>query len=190
MLVASAAATVGPTAFGGEAPDHFGDGAGPALTSIFVSLNNETKSWTAAQWDTDLKSMAALGIESFTVHHVATGLDASAASEGCPLGRYETYYPTSTAGPCVVDAARTDTVDNLMAAAKNHGLKVYLGLAYWEGPGDMTTIPFNATALPIFLSTQLAIFDEVWALYGNKDGDTALAGVYVLPRCCCRCCCY
>ena len=58
----------------------------PHLSGIFLNLNDATAAWTKAQWVTDFRSMQAVGIRFFCLHHPITGINDTLP--GCPYGRY------------------------------------------------------------------------------------------------------
>ena len=159
----------------------------PQLSGIFVDLTPTTRAWSQAQWTTDLRSMAAAGIEFLVVHHSAVG-DAN-VSAACPAGRYEAYFEVSA--ECFRQAADNASVGSggslgaILHAARTVGLRIHLGLAEQEelGPtvdGKRRNPLYgryaNTTAVQNFQQAQATLAHALW----SRFGDTGLIdGFYV-----------
>lgn len=153
----------------------------PRLRGIFVDLTPTTMGWTAAEWTTDLRSMATAGIEFLVVHHSAVG-DAN-ISTTCPAGTYEAYFELNDTD-CIRGSGAT--LAAVLQAAKVVGLRVHLGLAEQEKLGPVVDgvrrNPLygryaNATAVAQFQEVQATLARGLWGQFGSTG---VVAGFYTV----------
>ncbi|MEX2310363.1 MAG: DUF4434 domain-containing protein [Pirellulales bacterium] len=126
----------------------------PLATGAFIQLHSGFASMSAAWWQTELGAMKNIGMDTVVVNYVA----------------YDNFYfyPTSVPGgsPFAVDS-----IERIMDAADQHGMKVYLGLHL--DPDQFTTSTFNLQAN---LAQGQAELSEMWTRYGSH---ASLAGWYM-----------
>ena len=144
----------------------------PRLRGIFVDLTPTTMGWTAAEWTTDLRSMATVGIKFLVIHHSAVG-DAN-ISATCPAGTYEAYFELNSTDCIRVGSG--GTLAAVLQAAKVVGLRVHLGLAEQEMLGPIVDgvrrNPLygryaNTTAIAHFQEVQATLARGLWNQFGS-----------------------
>lgn len=125
----------------------------PLATGAFVQLNYGLASKTAAWWQTELGSMKSIGMDTVIVQYVAYN--------------QSYYYPTNVAGgtPYAVDS-----VERILDAADQHGIKVFLGMHLDSGQYSGA---FNLTANR---AQGTATLNELRARYGSHS---SLGGWYM-----------
>ena len=126
----------------------------PLATGAFIQLHAGFASNTPAWWQTELGSMKSIGMDTVVINYVA----------------YDKFYfyPTSVPGgmPFAVDS-----IENILDAADQHGMDVYLGLHL--DPDQFSTSTFDLQAN---LAQGQAELTELWSRYGNHP---SLAGWYM-----------
>lgn len=103
------------------------------FSGIFVAVTNHTSYWTAAQWETDVKSMADAGISFLVIPHTSRMVAPPNAT--CPHGAFTTLYPPTNLTPqaCYTQlGAHTPggTLGRIAAAAAKWRVGLHLGLAF------------------------------------------------------------
>ncbi|MEX2170923.1 MAG: DUF4434 domain-containing protein [Pirellulales bacterium] len=126
----------------------------PLATGAFIQVHAGFASNSAAWWQAELASMKRIGMDTVVVNYVA----------------YDNFYfyPTSVPGgsPFAVDS-----IERIMDAADQQGMKVYLGLHL--DPDQFTSSTFDLQAN---LAQGQAELSELWTRYG---GHASLAGWYM-----------
>ena len=125
----------------------------PLATGAFIQIKRLAAN-SASWWQTELGSMKRIGMDTVVVNYVARG------------NLY--YYPTIVPGgtPLAVDS-----IENIMDAADQHGMKVFLGLHM--DPNQFTSSSFDLQAN---LAQGQAELSEMWTRYGSH---ASLVGWYM-----------
>jgi len=125
----------------------------PVATGAFIQIRKLVAK-SAAWWRTELALMKRIGMDTVVVNFVARD-------------RYY-YYPTNIAGGL---PGRVDSIENILDAADQHKMKVFLGLHM-----DADQFSSSSFDLEANLSQGQAELNELWARYGDH---ASLVGWYM-----------
>ena len=156
----------------------------PHLSGIFVALDRVTAN--RSSWRADLQAMADVGIQFLILRATAQGVSWNASSDpaaGCPLGRFDGYYPPAAGSPlahCMTEQlGNADAVGTVLADAAALGLGVHLGLAYPEGAANAAARGANATQYyRDYAWLQWTVAQDLWRRYGGRYGGSTIRGFY------------
>ena len=159
-LAVSASRSGGPTS-GAPAPVPSSFGAAPLISGVFMEAGCTThgnKDWPPSRYETELDSMAAVGID--TIITICSAL------------KQETTYPTTIPGYRMSNPA----LPRLLDAAQARNLRVIVGLELPYPSSNLPNRTANATYDRQLGHSSSAIAAEIYSLYKTRR---SLAGFYL-----------
>ena len=154
----------------------------PHLSGVFLAIDDVTAA--RSSWRADLQAMVDVGIEFLVVRSTAKGVSYHGENDtaaGCPLGRFQTYFPVSNGSAlakCTTRQQGNNTVRTILSDAAALGLGVHLGLAYPESSANAAQRNANATKyFRDYAWLQWATAQDLWAQYGAEFNGT-IRGFY------------
>ena len=187
FLFAALIAYAATTANGPATVQHAVPAGIPQLDNAFYKMYPDNVIYTDSEFKAELAAVQAAGLTSLTLPYAADwgfAHPSPAPRAGCMLGVMAAFYPTKL--PCMIQVQNgTYAVNRLLAAAKQHGILIYLGMGspsneawshmgFTNFSGPATTTEYYQT----YCRLQQSIATELWTMFGGEFGST-IAGFYL-----------